>query len=332
LARAEKQHRLETRISELQDQVHRTTPDLEISSADPQVQSVIDILLRAAPTQAPVLLFGESGTGKSALARVVHANSTTKDGPFVTVSCPSLTRELLESELFGHVKGAFTGAIRDSWGRVAAADSGTLFLDEIGELPLEIQPKLLRLLQERQYERLGEHKTRVSNARIIAATNKDLKGAVRNGSFREDLYYRLDVISVQIPPLRERRSDLLALAESFLAFYGAQLGREGLRFSEEAKKRLEAYSWPGNIRELKNTVERAVILTREPVIDARFVPADATGTQEAEPAIGASITLEDLEEAHIRRILTTAPSLDAAAKTLGIDPATLYRKRKRLNL
>ncbi|MBV9490512.1 MAG: sigma-54-dependent Fis family transcriptional regulator [Verrucomicrobia bacterium] len=333
LSRVEKQRRLETRINDLQEQVQRTSPDLEITSRDPQMQGVLDVLLRAAPTQAPVLLLGESGTGKSALARVVHAHSAVGEGPFVTVSCPSLTRELLESELFGHVKGAFTGAIRDSWGKVAAAESGTLFLDEIGELPLEIQPKLLRLLHERQYERLGEHKTRVSNVRIIAATNKDLKEAVRRGNFREDLYYRLDVISVFVPPLRERRADLLPLADGFLAFYGVQLGREGLSFSTEATKQLEVYSWPGNIRELKNTVERAVILSREPVIGPQFIPVEAESDDSQEDvAVGANVTLDSLEEAHIRKVLRNAASLDSAAKILGIDPATLYRKRKRLNL
>lgn len=332
LARVEKQRRLETRLNELQDEVQRATPDLDVTSQDPQMQAVYDVLLRAAPTHAPILLLGESGTGKSAMAKFVHAHSSTKDGPFVTVSCPSLTRELLESELFGHVKGAFTGAIRDSWGKVAAAESGTLFLDEIGELPLEIQPKLLRLLHEHQYERLGEHKTRSSNARIIAATNKDLKEAVRKGHFREDLYYRLDVISVRLPPLRERQADLLALAESFLAFYTTQLKREPVRFSEEARKRLVAYAWPGNIRELRNTVERAVILSHDQVIDQHFIPVPASAGDGEDLLVGANVTLDALEEAHIRKILRKTSSLDSAAKTLGIDPATLYRKRKRLNL
>jgi two-component system, NtrC family, response regulator AlgB len=332
LAKVEKQRRLETRLNELQDEVQRASPDLEVTSQDPQMQAVYDVLRRAAPTQAPVLLLGESGTGKSALARFVHAHSASPDGPFVTVSCPSLTRELLESELFGHAKGAFTGAIRDSWGKVAAAEAGTLFLDEIGELPLEIQPKLLRLLHDHQYERLGEHKPRSSNARIIAATNKELKEAVRQGGFREDLYYRLDVISVRLPPLRERQADLLALAESFLAFYSAQLKREPVRFSDEARKRLVAHAWPGNIRELKNAVERAVILSHEPDIDQHLIPVAAHVDQGEGLEVGANVTLDALEEAHIRKILHKTARLDAVAKTLGIDPATLYRKRKRLNL
>ena len=274
LARVEKQRRLESRISDLQEQVQQSGPELEVASRHEEMREAMDVLLRAAPTQAPVLLLGESGTGKSVLARVVHAHGTVKDGPFVTVSCPSLTRELLESELFGHVRGAFTGAVRDSWGKVAVAEAGTLFLDEIGELPLEIQPKLLRLLQERHYERLGEHKTRGANARIIAATNKDLREAVRAGTFREDLYYRLDVISVRIPPLRERKQDLLDLAQLFVRFYSGQLGKGTFTFSEAATRRIVSYNWPGNIRELKNTIERAVILSREPVISENFIPIE----------------------------------------------------------
>jgi two-component system, NtrC family, response regulator AlgB len=224
LGRVEKQRKLETKIVELQREIDRQNPSLDFYTDDPAMKSAIEILFKAAPTQAAILLLGESGTGKSVLAKAIHDRSESKDAPFVTVSCPSLSRELLESELFGHVKGAFTGAIRDTWGKVAAAEGGTLFLDEIGELPLEIQPKLLRLLQERQYERVGEHKIRVTNARVIAATNNDLKERVRLGSFREDLYYRLDVISVRIPPLRERLHDLDRLTKSYLEFFSRQLG------------------------------------------------------------------------------------------------------------
>jgi two-component system, NtrC family, response regulator AlgB len=266
------------------------------------------------------------------LAREVHLRSNCKEGPFVTVSCPSLSRELLESELFGHMKGAFTGAVRDTWGKVAAAESGTLFLDEIGELPLEIQPKLLRLLQERQYERVGENKIRMANTRIIAATNKDLKECVRKGTFREDLYYRLDVISVTIPPLRERPRDLENLAGYFLQFFGRQLGRTRLSFSEGAMRKLNAHPWRGNLRELRNTIERAAILALTDEIGEEFLPDASADGQMTEVVVGADITLDQLEEVHIRRILERAASLDAAAKTLGIDPATLYRKRKRMNL
>jgi NtrC-family two-component system response regulator AlgB len=333
ISRVEKQRRLESRIDDLQDQISQENPKTEIHSSDPKMIAALDILFRAAPTQAAILLLGENGTGKSVLAREIHRRSNSKEGPFVTVSCPSLSRELLESELFGHVKGAFTGAVRDTWGKVAAAESGTLFLDEIGELPLEIQPKLLRLLQERQYERLGENKPRIANTRIIAATNKDLKECVRNGTFREDLYYRLDVISVTIPPLRERVRDIENLANQFLQFFARQLGRPELAFSNEALHRIRGHSWRGNIRELRNTIERAAILARTDQIEDVFLSDESSPDGHmTDVAVGSEITLDQLEEVHIRRILQRASSLDSAAKTLGIDPATLYRKRKRLKL
>jgi two-component system, NtrC family, response regulator AlgB len=332
LSRAERQQRLETKITDLKEQIQQQNPVIDLASKDPRMAKVLEMLFRAAPTKAPILLLGESGTGKSVLARAIHDHSGFKDGAFVTVSCPSLSRELLESELFGHLKGSFTGAIRDTWGKVAAADSGTLFLDEIGELPLEIQPKLLRLLQERQYERIGEHKTRVTNARVVAATNKDLRECVRAGSFREDLYYRLDVISVKVPALRERPADLESLAREFLQFFASQLGRGELRFSDAAWSQIQSYSWPGNIRELRNTIERAVILSPSSVIDEEHFAARLPLTDAEGVSVGSDATIHELEEAHIRQVLQRAPSLDTAAKILGIDPATLYRKRKRLSL
>src|ERR1700736_4001474 len=272
LARVEKQRKLESKIDDLQQQINLLNPVVELRSTDPRMARALDVLFRAAATQAAILLLGESGTGKSVLAHEVHQRSNSKEGPFVTVSCPSLSRELLESELFGHVKGAFTGAVRDTWGKVAAAESGTLFLDEIGELPLEIQPKLLRMLQERQYERVGENKVRTTNTRIIAATNKDLKECVRKGMFREDLYYRLDVISVVIPPLRERMDDLESVAQAFLGFFGRQLGRNSLSFTGRALQKIRSHPWHGNIRELRNTVERAVILAQTNEIGEEFLP------------------------------------------------------------
>jgi NtrC-family two-component system response regulator AlgB len=331
IARVEKQRKLESKIDDLQQQIDQQNPAIALESKDPRMARTLDVLFRAAPTQAAILLLGESGTGKSVFAREVHERSNYSDGPFITVSCPSLSRELLESELFGHVRGAFTGAVRDTWGKVAAAESGTLFLDEIGEMPLEIQPKLLRLLQERQYERLGENKIRTTTVRIVAATNKDLKDCVRKGTFREDLYYRLNVISETIPPLRERVQDLELLTESFLEFFGRQLGRIGLTFSQDAIERIRGYRWPGNIRELRNIIERAAILSPTLEIGSEYIPL-TTDDSLADPMVGAEITLEHLEEVHIKRVLQNSQSLDAAARTLGIDPATLYRKRKRLNL
>src|SRR5262249_26634563 len=332
MARVEKQRRLESRIDDLQQQINLQNPGIELRSSDPRMTRTLDVLFRAAPTQAAILLLGESGTGKSILAHEGHQRSNSKDGPFVTVSCPSLSRELLESELFGHVKGAFTGAVRDTWGKVAAADTGTLFLDEIGELPLEIQPKLLRLLQERQYERLGESRTRTAHARIIAATNQDLRPAVKQAKFREDLYYRLDVISVQIPPLRTRQADITTLANSYLQFFAQQLGRPHLRFSADALREMQEYRWPGNLRELRNTIERAAILARSDVLEEGLTPRNIAADETGNLQVGSDSSLEELEEAHIRSVLDRATSLESAAKILGIDPATLYRKRKRLNL
>jgi NtrC-family two-component system response regulator AlgB len=333
IARVEKQRKLESKITDLQEQIDLQNPGIELQSSDPRMKEVLDVLFRAAPTQAAILLLGESGTGKSVLAREVHERGNRKESPFVTVSCPSLSRELLESELFGHVKGAFTGAVRDTWVKVAAAESGTLFLDEIGELPLEIQPKLLRLLQERQYERVGENKSRSTNTRVIAATNQDIKECVRRGTFREDLYYRLDVISVTIPPLREKGGDIESLAQEFLRFFSHQLGRGELTFTAAALEQLKSYLWPGNIRELRNTIERAAILGRGNEIGVEHLPyATPHSADNGTSLVGKDITLDQLEEAHIRKVLDRAPSLDAAARTLGIDPATLYRKRKRMNL
>lgn len=302
------------------------------------MQGALDTLFRAAKTPASILLLGESGTGKSVIAKTIHENSDIAQKPFVTVSCPSLSKQLLESELFGHVRGAFTGAVKDQWGKVHAADGGTLFLDEIGELPMEIQPKLLRLLQEREYERVGENKTRAANVRIIAATNRNLKASIEKGEFREDLYYRINVISVELPPLRARTGDLLAFADDYLTHFSKQIGRNIKGFSPAAREFVSSYPWPGNLRELRNAIERATILARDEYIEPQDLPnraAGAIGTPGAEEnkiVPGADLTIQELEEEHIRRVLERIKSQQQAAKILGIDKATLYRKRKRYDI
>ena len=327
--------RLEQEISETRAQ--SVEPIFDFTT--PIIRNAMDVLLRAAKTPASILILGESGTGKTVAARSVHQNSHLADKAFVTVSCPSLSKELLESELFGHVKGSFTGAIKDHWGKVRAADGGTLFLDEIGDLPMEIQPKLLRLLQEREYERLGENVTRQANVRIIAATNRDLKKRVAEGAFREDLYFRLNVIAVEMPPLRTLDADVIRFAEHYAKFFAAQCGRKIEGISPEAIACIRAYSWPGNLRELRNCIERAVIMARQDKIVPADFPSDMyenkhglPGGANNVPQVGSLISLDKLEEIHLRKILERTPSLTEAAQILGIDQATLYRKRKKIGL
>ncbi len=325
---------LKDTVRELKTEVQHLSAPICFTSRDENTKRELDTLFRAAATNASVLILGESGTGKSVIAREVHDRSHLRNKPFITVSCPSLTKELLESALFGHMRGSFTGAVKDTWGKIHAAEGGTLFLDEIGELPMEIQPKLLRLLQEREYERLGENKVRQATVRIIAATNRDLAAEVRAGNFREDLFYRLNVISVTLPPLRDRPGDLAFFAHEYFGFFSSQLGRKIEGFSDGGRASLMRHAWPGNLRELRNAIERAVILARGNKIEAEDMPApsarpivgDASGNS---PDIGGEHSLEDIEQAHMIKVLGWAPSLHDAATVLGIDKATLYRKRKR---
>lgn len=334
LARVENARRLRQRVHELEEQVAQAVPALNFSSEEPAMTSIISVTERAATSRATILLLGENGTGKSALARHIHQLSPYATGPFVTVSCPSLSRELLESELFGHVKGAFTGAIKDTWGKVEAARGGTLFLDEIGELPPELQPKLLRMLQERVYERVGETKTRIAEIRVVAATNRDLAAAVKAGNFREDLFYRLNVISATLPPLRTRPRDLERHAREFLLFFAEESGRAVKDFSPTAWLFIRNHPWPGNLRELRNAIERAVILARGTMVEPDDLPAELTvppATGPTEVAVGALVPLDEIEQAHVRLVCARTPTLEEAARVLGIDAATIYRKRKRWN-
>jgi NtrC-family two-component system response regulator AlgB len=330
---------LKETVKELKSEVRHTSPPLRFSSSDSKTSEEFEMLFRAAATSASILILGESGTGKSVIAREIHDRSHLADKPFVTVSCPSLSKELLESVLFGHMKGSFTGAIKDTWGKIHAADGGTLFLDEIGELPMEIQPKLLRLLQEREYERLGENKVREANVRVIAATNRDLTASIAAGTFREDLYYRLNVISVKVPPLRERPLDLDRFSKDYLDFFAGQLGRNFEGFSDSGRSALTRHPWPGNLRELRNAIERAAILSRGPRIEAqdlpRPVPTSSSNGSSSDPpglGIGGEHSLDQIEQAHLTKVLDWAPSLHDAANILGIDKATLYRKRKRFGI
>ena len=329
LSRIENARRLENRVVELESLVSDSQSLADFNSEEPMVQKLFETANKAAASAATLLLLGESGTGKSVLARALHANSPRHDNAFITVACPSLSKELLESELFGHVRGAFTGAVGETWGKVKAAEGGTLFLDEIGELPMEIQPKLLRLLQEREYERVGDAKPRKANVRVIAATNRRLEDLVKEGKFREDLYYRLNVITIEMPPLRNRPLDLPSLARQHLKLFARQSNRPIRDFTSAAMSSLQRYPWPGNLRELRNVIERAVILTPGEKIDVNDFPESLRGTPPSGAVIGNRVSLEDLEREHILRVIEIANSMDEAAQILGIDPATLYRKRKR---
>jgi len=333
LDRVGRLRRLQTHVEELEEQVRSTVPEADLQTREPAMQQVLALAFRAAPTDATILLRGESGTGKGVLARAIHARSGRSAAPFVTVHCPSLSSELLESELFGHVRGAFTGAVQDTVGKVSAAEGGTLLLDEIGDLPLALQPKLLRLLQEKRYERVGESSTRVCDLRIVAATNHDLSAAVAAGTFREDLLYRLNVIELLVPPLRQRAEDILPLANHLLQFFARQSSKAITSFTEEAQAAMLRHSWPGNVRELRNTVERGVILTTGPEVGLADLPAQiGASVPQNNLQLGSAVSLEQLESEHIRRVLAAAPTMEEAATLLGIDPSTLYRKRKRFGL
>ena len=331
LERVRRVRRLENRVRDLEEQIREAAPEADLHTQDPRMQHTLDIAFKAAASEATVLLRGESGTGKGVLARALHARSSRAAGPFVTVHCPSLSAELLESELFGHVRGAFTGAVRDTRGKVSAADAGTLFLDEIGDLPLALQPKLLRLLQEKSYERVGETRTQVFKGRIMAATNRPLEAEVAAGRFRGDLLYRFNAFEVTLPALRDRQVDILPLAGHLLAHFAKQSHRPTPKFSPEARAALERYSWPGNLRELRNALERAVILAVGDVVGVTDLPATLGAPPPAGAQVGEDATHEQLEAEHIRLVLA-APTMEVAASVLGIDPSTLYRKRKRFGL
>jgi NtrC-family two-component system response regulator AlgB len=338
LERVERLRSLNQRVADLEEQVRREVPEVSLDSPDPRLATILEQARRAAATDAVVLIKGESGTGKGVLARRIHAWSRRSAGPLVTVSCPSLSAELLESDLFGHVRGAFTGAVKSTEGKVAVAIGGSLFLDEIADLPLALQPKLLRFLQDRQYERVGETLTRTADIRLIAATNRNLDTEAAAGRFREDLLYRINVVELTLPPLRER-TDKLDLANHLLAFFSRQTARKIEDFTPAAMAAIERYSWPGNLRELRNAIERAVLFASGPLVDAGDFPdristtkSQAIETTAASIRIGGPHTLEQVETEHIRLVLENVETREEAARILGIDPSTLYRKRKQLGL
>ena len=303
-----------------------------LTSRAPGMQQAWSVVGRAASSDVPVLLRGESGTGKGMLARALHRQSERSSDPFVTINCPSLSDELLISELFGHVKGSFTGAIRDQIGKIEAADGGTVFLDEIGDLSPTVQAKLLRFLQERTYERLGETTQRLADVRIVAATNRDLESQVRDGKFREDLMYRLNVVELTLPPLRERREDIIDLAKHFLSVFAAAANRPVQELSAEAQQMMMSYPWPGNIRELRNELQRINVLWPSRLIGPEAFSPRVHQNQNLGPLLGEKHSLADIESEHIRKVLTKTNSFEEAAGILGIEPSTLWRKRRKLGI
>jgi DNA-binding NtrC family response regulator len=294
---------------------------------------VLKLAEHVAPTDSTVLIQGESGTGKEVIARYVHNLSNRADGPFLSINCGALPENLLESELFGHVKGSFTGAVRDKQGLFAAARGGSFFLDEVGEMPPSLQVKLLRVLQEREAIPVGATEAIPVDVRIIAATNRDLEEEIRRGNFRSDLFYRLNVIALNLPALRERRDDLLLLIEALLQNLASENGSEPKALSSEALDAVMVYEWPGNVRELENALEHAVVLSRGPLIEGNALPERITKRRK-EPLVSErsyrNPTLEVIERAYIMWVLQAeGGNKTRAAEVLGIDPSTLYRKLSR---
>ncbi|NTU43096.1 MAG: sigma 54-interacting transcriptional regulator [Nitrospirales bacterium] len=293
------------------------------------IRTVLKQVEQVAPTESTVLIQGETGTGKELLAHAIHSMSTRKGRLMIKVNCGALPPTLIESELFGREKGAFTGALSKQLGRFELADASTIFLDEINTLPLELQAKLLRVLENGEFERLGSPRTEKVNVRIISATNSDLAKLVSEGRFREDLYYRLNVFQITVPPLRERREDILPLVWSFVQDLSKRMGKRVESIPQKDVEALQAYSWPGNVRELRNVVERAMIVTTEPVLHLN-------APKIAQSCAGRSITLEEAERQHIVEVLNTTgwrvSGKDGAAEILGINPKTLESRMQRLGI
>jgi formate hydrogenlyase transcriptional activator len=317
----------------LQDELCKRHDFEEILGSSPELLKLLDRIQSTAPTDANVLIIGETGSGKELVARAIHSRSTRQRSPLVKVNCGAIPSGLVESELFGHVKGAFTSASERRIGRFELANNGTLFLDEVGELPLETQVKLLRVLQEQEFERVGGSQPIQVDVRLIAATNRDLEAEVAAGRFRADLFYRLNVFPARVPPLRDRKDDIPHLVRHFIAYQQRRLGKPIEGVSREGMERLRRYSWPGNIRELQNVIERACVLASGPVLT---VPESLTENPTHQAGTDRILTLAEMEKRHIRRALeTTGGAISGAAGAavmLGINPNTLRSRMEKLGL
>jgi formate hydrogenlyase transcriptional activator len=296
------------------------------------LESVLEQVGQVAPTDSTVLIQGETGTGKELIARAVHNLSARCGRPFIKLNCAAIPFDLLESELFGHERGAFTGAIAQKIGRFELADKGTLFLDEVGDIPPGLQPKLLRVLQEQEFERLGSTRTHQVDVRLVAATNRNLVDMVKRNEFRSDLYYRLNVFPIPLPALRERREDIPMLVKHFVEIYARKMGRQIEQISPETISELTSYAWPGNIRELQNFIERSVILSSGNILRAPLSSLKAVGAPESQGAV----TLEEAERDHIRKTLEqtrwVVAGPNGAAARLGIKRSTLYFRMQKLGI
>ena len=311
----------------LKKKIQESYPDLSFIGDSPATQKIKDLAQQVAATTATVLIEGESGTGKELVTNVIHYNSPVAHGPFIKINCSAFAEGVLESELFGHEKGAFTGAVATKKGRFELADGGTLFLDEVGDMPQSIQVKLLRFLQEKSFERVGGTKTLTVHVRIISATNRDLAEMIKEGTFREDLYYRLRVVKIEVPPLRERKEDIPALVDQFLQEFANMHGKPVTKLSDEVMKLISLYSWPGNIRELRNCIESSVVMARSDTLTIDDIPEYLTYKVNEVELDDTEGLLHKMERQAITEVLDkTAGDKVKAAKILGIGLRTLYRK------
>jgi len=332
LAKIGKISSLESEVESLRAQIKGIEQEGDFLTQNRQVRAVLKIARQVADSQATVLLSGESGTGKGILARLIHAWSPRKEGPFVRVDASVLQENLLESDLFGHVKGAFTGAVQDKIGKLETAAGGTIFLDEVADMSPGIQAKLLHFLQHREFSRLGSTTTLQVDARVLAATNRNLEALVQEKVFRQDLYYRLNVVEIFLPPLRERLEDIPLLAQHYLEKFARINQKSMSRIDDQAIQMMQVYPWPGNIRELMNVIERGTILSPREVLLPVDLPPYIQNYFPGEDTSQILRSLAEMERIHITEVLRHTPSLEEAAKVLGIDPATLWRKRKKYHL